>query len=324
MKLLIQISIILLFFQYNLVYSQDLVQLESNTYFFDKGVEDLGSESAYNIDRRDDLNTNINKRKIVRNSFIITTPIVTFIFGSKIWDWGGSDHWKWADEGWFEHDTDSGGADKIGHFFSHYTMTRIFYSIFNYTDKDTSMEWFYTIILTCTVGALIEVGDAYSGKYGFSYQDLIADYIGIAIASFLEIFPTIDKCIGFSVEYQPTKGFREYNDKYILNCVSDYSGWKYMMNFKLSALKHLGLEGYDFLRYIMFDLGYYTKGYTKYDKHENLTDHRRYWFMGISVNMMEVVSDFHSDKGSTFHWLTQQPFKYYHVPVGYKYNNTFD
>ena len=324
MKILLQISIILSFFQYELVFSQHSNQLEPNTFFSEEGKDDVNGNATDNIDKKTELKNNINTRKRIRNTFLISSPIVTLLFGSKVWDWGSSHNWRWANEGWFEHDTDSGGADKIGHFFSHYAITRISYSIFNYTEEDTSMKWVYTLSLAGAVGALIEVGDAYSGKYGFSFRDLIADYLGIAIGSILEICPTIDKFIGFSVEYQPTKGFKNYNDKYEINCVTDYSGWKYMMNFKLSGLKYIGLQGYDFLRYIMLDFGYYTKGYTKYDEYESLTNRKRYLFMGVSVNMMEVVSDFYSDKRSALHWLTQQPFKYYHLPIGYKHNNKID
>jgi hypothetical protein len=40
----------------------------------------------------------------------------------------------------------------------------------------------------------------------------------------------------------------------------------------------------------------------------------------VSVNMMEVVKDFFTDKESFACRALQQPFKYYHVPVGVRHS----
>ena len=73
----------------------------------------------------------------------------------------------------------------------------------------------------------------------------------------------------------------------------------------------------EFMRYIQLDLGYYTREYTDYDLAANASpEPQRHWFFGASVNMREVTRDiFRNNKKAG--WLAEQPFKYYHIPIGY-------
>jgi len=74
----------------------------------------------------------------------------------------------------------------------------------------------------------------------------------------------------------------------------------------------------------MFDAGYYTKNFTKYDNYIGKTDKKRHWVYGISINLSEVVSDFYSNKKSTLCRLSKQPFNYYHIPIGYSHNSVIE
>ena len=95
-----------------------------------------------------------------------------------------------------------------------------------------------------------------------------------------------------------------------------------MVNFKLAGFRYLGFNIPEFMRYIQLDAGYYTRDYTDYDEeYKDQVNPRRHLYVGVSVNMREVARDFFkTDKKSK--WILEQPFKYYHVPVGYEKDKT--
>jgi len=253
----------------------------------------------------------------MRYSILIGIPLIHLVYGFSNWNWGEEDDWMWAHERWFQADTDSGGADKAGHFFAHYTVSRISYSIFSYTEQSRSRALFYSAFTAALVGTMIEFGDAYTGEYGFSPEDLTADYLGIAAAYLLDRYPVLDEFIGITEFYWPSEGFKDDKDKTFMNFAGDYSGAKWMVNFKLAGFEYIGFDIPEFMRYIQLDAGYYTRDYTEYD---NRVNPQRYLFVGVSVNMREVARDLFPGNRKAG-WVAEQPFKYYHVPVDYEKPN---
>ena len=259
-------------------------------------------------------------KTVFRYSVLIGVPVGHLIYGRIVWKWGEQTDWRWADERWFQADTDSGGADKVGHCFAHYMVSRISYSLFSYTEQSRSRALFFSAFNAALVGTMIEIGDAYTGKYGFSYEDLIADYVGIAVACLLDRYRVLDEFIGFTEYYSPSENYEGKKNRGYVNFAGDYSGAKWLLDFKLAGFKYLGFDIPEFMRYIQLDVGFYTRGYTNYDVQYNP---KQYLFFGISVNMREVAKDcFTSSKKAS--WLAEQPFKYFHVPIGYEKNKTIN
>jgi hypothetical protein len=95
-----------------------------------------------------------------------------------------------------------------------------------------------------------------------------------------------------------------------------------MINFKLAGFKYIGFDIPEFMRYIMLDFGYYTRGYTSFD--DPGREKTRHPYVGISLNMIEVVRDMfdESNRDGRLCKALQQPFKYMHVPVGYELDKT--
>lgn len=228
-----------------------------------------------------------HQKTILRYSLLFGVPAVTLGIGTKAWDWGETTTWRWNRERWFQADTYSGGADKVGHFYTHYVFTRTLYQAFLYTEDTRERAALYSVLTTSLIGTMIEVGDAFTGTYGFSYEDLIADHVGIALAYTLDRYPVLDNYVGVTAYYWPTRGFLDYNTP--LNFASDYSGWTFTMNFKLSGFHRSGLRMPPFLRFLQLDFGYYTRNYTRFDKHTNAppTRHR---FVGLSLNARELLN----------------------------------
>ncbi len=206
--------------------------------------------------------------------------------------------------------------------FTHYGAMRLSCSVFNYTERGSNMRFLYGALLTFLMGLSIEIGDAYSG-YGFAYHDIIFDSAGILIGGLLEAFPKVDAFISLSIEYWPSSFFRKHPRKLLL-LFDDFGGMIVMANIKFAGFKEVGINIPNFMRYIMIDVGYGVKGYTSYDRRAawdnyHLPMKSQNFYIGISINFMEIVKDFFKDQQSLACRATQQVFKYYHVPAGYKH-----
>ncbi len=262
----------------------------------------------------------------VRYLTLVGVPVILFSFAFSAWGWGDRTTWLWANEGYFGKNTYEGGADKTAHIFSHYMVFRASYNIFNYTESGGPSKWYYATMITGAMGLAIELGDAFAGQNGFSYEDLIVDVFGIGFAALCERFPLFDSFFALSAEYYPTKYFRHRPNKLWL-FPDDYSGWKFLVNFKLAGLRELGLDVPDFLRYIMIDVGYYCRGYTKYEQGPSKylssyanPEKKQNLFIGVSLNFAELIKDMYHDKNSLSCRALQQPFRYYHLPISRNYD----
>jgi len=282
-----------------------------------KKYESVTNAGEIGWDKNDEV-----KRDALRYIYSVGFPGLTFAYAFSSWGWGKRDYWKWSHEGFFEHNTHYGGFDKIGHLFTHYSAMRLSCSVFNYTERGSNIRFLYGALLTFLMGLSIEIGDAYSG-YGFAYHDIIFDSAGILIGGLLEAFPKVDAFISLSIEYWPSAFFRKHPQKLLL-LFDDFGGMIVMANIKLAGFKEVGLDIPNFMRYIMIDVGYGVKGYTSYDRrvawdNYHLPMKSQNFYIGISINFMEIVKDFFKDRDSFACRATQQVFKYYHIPAGYKH-----
>lgn len=263
------------------------------------------------------------KKKSIRYSVLAAVPINTFAVAFIAWDWGETGRFRLGKEGWFGKGTYTGGADKMAHLYAHYTLMRILYNVYEYTESGGPTKWAYSAGITGAIALGIEIGDGFcKNQNGFSFADLGMGLLGIGTAALLEQFPAVDGFVSLSAGYIPTKYFRKHPARFYL-FLDDYSGWKFMANIKLAGFTNVGVKIPEFLRYVQFDVGYYTTGFTKYDYRWgmaqmmiNRKNRERNMFIGISVNLVELVKDCFTDPETLASRALQQPFKYYHVPLG--------
>ncbi len=289
----------------------------------DRG-DDLGKE-APGIAPEDETRNEIEKikKRSIRYSVLVAVPVNTFTVAFLAWDWGETRRFRLGNEGWFGKGTYTGGADKLAHLYAHYVMMRVLWNVYDYTESGGPLKWAYSAGITGAIALGIEIGDGFcKNQNGFSFVDLSMGFIGIGVAALLEQFPAVDGFISLSAGYIPTKYFRRHPRRLYL-FLDDYSGWKFMANIKLAGFKNVGVKIPEFLRYIQFDVGYYTTGFTKYDYRWgetqmmiNRKNRERNMFIGISVNLAEFVKDCFKDPETLASRALQQPFKYYHVPLG--------
>jgi hypothetical protein len=267
------------------------------------------------------------KKAWIRYTILLGAPVNTYVVALFTWSWGSTTKFRLSHEGWFRQNTYAGGADKIAHFFSHYLLMRALYNIYDYTEDGAPSKWAYSVGLTALLSIGIELGDGFCKKQdGFSAGDLTMGLLGIGIASLLELFPAADAFLGISAEYYPTKYFRRHPQR-LMWFMDDYSGWRFMANIKLAGFRYVGVSVPDFMRYIMFDVGYHTHDYTRFDYRYAEIGRafggrfmKREVFIGVSVNLAEFIRDLFTDKESLECRALQQPFKYYHVPLGARHS----
>jgi hypothetical protein len=274
-----------------------IVSLLSSSVVFAQNADGTKTNSVNTVTLPDDGSSNdsINSKDITRWSILGGTIPVVYLYGLKTWDWGSRHSPRSEREYWFGEDTSFGGADKAGHFYAHYMIQRGMYQVFNWTEDGGNMKWPYSIGTTMITGLFIEVGDAYTSSYGFSFEDIVIDYAGILFGAALDYSPMLDGFLGFSSSYVPSENFRKGfggdKVKYTLDFVNDYSGWEYTFNFKIAGFKNLGFDVPLVLRLLNVDFGFDTKGYTKYDNGRFPHDKQRNIFLGLSINSAQLLSE---------------------------------
>jgi len=220
-------------------------------------------------------------RDIRKRFWLLNGTLAGIITGYGIINW-----WKefngisFTDEGWFSSFATNGGADKTGHAFSTYTLSRILSTLYRKMgigDKDA--EWQGPLV-GWSLMTMVEFGDTFSA-YGFSTSDFVANSAGALLAYLEEHYPSFDGLIDFRIEYLPSEGFLKSGR---LGIDTDYSGMKHLLAFKLSGIKNIRNNP---LSYLELHVGYFTRGYSVYD--EDFFDREtRNIYAGVSINFSRL------------------------------------
>ena len=206
---------------------------------------------------------------------------VISIYGLTKWDYGESS-FNFQDEGWFERDSKSGGADKLGHFWSSYALSHLYsyaYHKWGYTDEEANL---YGALSSLGVNLFMEVADGFSPSQGFSYEDGIMNIVGCGIGYIWGKHPNLARKIDFRIEYTP-----EFNSD-DFGLTTNYERQRFLI-----ALK---ADGFDFiknryLRYLELHVGYYARGFEDFEEGRR-DDRRRYFFVGLGFNVSKLAQKF--------------------------------
>jgi hypothetical protein len=196
--------------------------------------------------------------------------------GIYSWNWGSSD-FRFNSEGWFGSDTGSGGSDKLGHAFTSYAFTNLLTEAMLARGGSSVYAPLTAGLISTGLMTYVELFDGFSEDHGFSYEDMIIDLLGIGLAYARHRVPGLREGLDFRLEYWPSghKGFRP---------LSDYSGLRYLLAFKLSGVEPLRTTP---LRYVELHAGYYTRGFLREERLAG-EDKERTLFVGIGVNLNEL------------------------------------
>ncbi|MCU0241828.1 MAG: YfiM family protein [Vicinamibacteria bacterium] len=276
--------------------------------------------------RLNDASTPLTPRRARRwqRSLVIFGPSVTVTaYGLVAWNWGSSSTWRWSHEREWGRHSDSGGSDKFGHAFLCYAISRNSAATLRRLGARPARALQSAGLAALLLGASIEMGDAYSDKYGFSWGDLAADGTGVGLGLLLEAVPQLDGLLGASAEYFPSPGLRQSRDSAFTHFTTDNSGWRYMLNIKPAGLRSLGVRVPAPLRYVTCDVGFYIQGYTGYERSLGRAD-RRFLFVGASLNLPEILRDLRHRRPRFLSTTLPTILSYYHVPAGVRASRPLD
>lgn len=194
------------------------------------------------------------------------------------WDQGLGSSFSTASEGWFGKGTYAGGIDKLGHAYSFYLATRLGTRALAWArvPQDEALRLAAALSLGFGLGVEVFDGLSRSGRYGFSWEDLTMNLVGIGLAMWMEADPRVDRSLAFRVMYSPA-GRRD----------SWYDHQTYLLAFRLSGLTAIGRDNP--LRYLEVVAGYGAKGFRSDFDYSQEDLRQRTAYVGIALNLTELL-----------------------------------
>lgn len=220
-------------------------------------------------------------------------------YGFATWDWGESE-FRSESEGWFGRDTDSGGADKLGHAYTGAVTTALASSLYRHWGYDEAEAARFGALSGLLLTTSVEVGDGFSPDHGFSWEDQIANMAGVGLEYLRLRNPRWRARVQFRWEYFPSPAMRHGKQNDI---TTDYSGSRWMLAFPLRAwgVQDSTLGHFDLL------VGYGTRGYAKDDR-EFFDETERHPFIGVGINIPLLLDALSASP------RTQRVFEYLQIP----------
>jgi len=222
--------------------------------------------------------------------------------GSIAWEHGSSS-FAFENEGWFEHDTKYGGADKLGHAWANYALAVLYSRLYADWDFEPHEAALYGSLSSWAHTTLVEIGDGFSKDHGFSWEDLLFNTLGAAFAYARLLNPSLAESVDFRLEWIPSRQFRR-GDR--ADPFTDYSGQKYLLAFKLGGL----LQTDDpVMRALEVHLGYYTRGYVSGDE-GTFDREKRHGYIGLGLNVTYLLDRLTGRRAWNLFDYVQMPYTY--------------
>jgi len=257
----------------------------------------------------EDVNADIDLSATM-DPVILPHPLVaiddeTFLAFGGITGWGIV-HWGWftepqhiVDEGGFSADSSTGGADKTGHFYMSYLLAELMTARLERQGYTSAQSALWGATSAMALMTWLEVGDG-TGPYGFSVEDLVADFLGVTMSWVKTRSPAIGRVIDFRTEYWPTPGALEGND-----IAADYTGMRHLMAIQLAGVPYVSQTP---LHLIDLQVGYYSRGFRTFDEPELQAAPVRSLYMGVGLNVAEFLRGEFPERD----WMA---FHYYQTPL---------
>lgn len=241
--------------------------------------------------------------KMATAAIFTAVPMATTLLGMQMWEWGDTTHFKAGSDGGFERHNTHGGADKLGHAWSFYFGTRLFTSYFDAVyPRDHIRAALWGAALSWAASVAVEIGDGFASVYGFSYTDLMANTLGVALGLAQDLWPAVDDLLDFSVHILFSPGFMNPDNPNHFDFATDYSGSLFTLHLRLGGLGLFSRRNP--LRYLRLDTGYFARCYEVMDgcSRESLGTDRfetRSLYFGVSFDLARMIRE----HGSRNEWL---------------------
>ncbi len=239
------------------------------------------------------LGENNESRKDVLYTNLVGMALIT-TWGLANWDYAKSRP-HFDDEGWFGHNTKSGGADKLGHFYASYLVgsgLSELYRSWGYARKEAVL---YGSISSFFLMNYMETADSSSREFGFSYEDFIMNTLGSVGSYLFHTTPGLSERVDLRIEYIPSFDTEDI--------VTEYEKMKYLLAFKAEGFECISNP---YLRYTEFHVGYYTRNYKGAYSRES----ERIIYLGVGINLSRIVRENGYKRTARFLNYYQMPYTY--------------
>jgi hypothetical protein len=171
----------------------------------------------------------------------------------------GTQSWHFTNEGYFGYDTYAGGADKASHFTVSSGVSRLLYDVYIADGHSVDQSFNLALATTLMAGIFVETGDAIT-VYGWSWQDLTADFLGAASGLLIHRFclqDTIGLRLGPANTTIPAAAIGASEE----SLGESYSDEIYVVDLKLGGLIRRLNGNPGIARYFLTSFAYFTKGF---------------------------------------------------------------
>ncbi len=219
-------------------------------------------------------------------------------------------------ENWFGKHTYSGGADKASHFVMYNGLTRELHIAFRRMHYSDESAYRMAVATSLATGLITELGNGLGQGPGFSYEDLIANSLGIGTAVFVAKHG-LDDVVGFRFGPVPAPLPTPCCPRDEIG--KDYSAEIYTGDLKIAGVaRRLGFDPGP-ARFLLLSMTYGSKGYdTSLPEY-----HQQQIGIEIGVNFPEILTALGVEDTTWWGRTLFIVFNFLRVPytqIGYRYD----
>jgi hypothetical protein len=185
-------------------------------------------------------------------------------------------------------DSYAGGADKLGHAWSNYSLTRATTAVLTAAGWKRIPSSFVSAGLTEVAFTLTELQDGY--VFGFDPKDMVANVGGAALAVVMDNVPAVDRLFDFRLQYFPSRDYRRaFRETGSVDVGQDYTGQSYLLALHLGALPRMDESDYTYwARYVDFAVGFEAHHYAPAPEIREVAP-RQTLYVGLALNVQGVL-----------------------------------
>ncbi len=215
-------------------------------------------------------------KKIVATGILGAWMVTSLVWSYDAWWKGTSAPFHLKSENWLNSSTL--GIDKIGHFYTSYFYYNLFRNIMLWGGYDrTTAEW-WAVGGAAFFALSVEIGDGFATTYGFDYQDVTFNLLGVGYGWLQHRVPMLNN-FNFKWSFVPGTGYR-----FPVRFTDDYDAHTYWLTCDINKLLPASIEPY-WPDFIQIAVGYGV---------DNLVTKREF-IVGLDLNLLELFSPKQAD-----------------------------
>lgn len=195
---------------------------------------------------------------------------------------------------WFAVDAYAGGADKLGHLWSNYVLTRATTEVLVAGGWRRRPSSLVAAGLTEVAFLLTELQDGF--VWGFDPKDMIANGLGAALALVMDNVPALDRLVDFRLQYVPSRDYRRhFADTGSVDIGQDYTGQSYLVALHLGALPGLPDRDWGYwARFLDVAVGFEARHYTFAPEVRTVAP-KQTLYAGLALDLQSVLAHLFAD-----------------------------